>query len=93
MGLLFACVLGIAVFQALLVQTQSRIDDISDAAVAEEMRAERLRVELAALESPSRIVTEAQERLGMVPPDEVLYLQHEPDAPSEPEAAEGGIEP
>ena len=93
MGLLFACVLGIAVFQALLVQTQSRIDELEDATIAEEARSERLRVELAALESPSRIVAEAQERLGMIPPEEVLYLQHDPDALGADATAEGGLLP
>src|SRR5205085_8213535 len=35
---------------------------------------ESLRLEVAELEAPSRIVREAQERLGMVPPPGVTYL-------------------
>lgn len=77
LGLLFVAVLGVVVFQALLVQTQSRLDDLDDQLAVEQQRADDLRVELAALRSPERIVAEASDRLGMVPPEQILYLQHD----------------
>jgi cell division protein FtsL len=70
MGSLFA----LAAFHAMLASGQAQLDgierDVSDA----QARYEQLRVEVAELESPSRIVREAQERLGMVPPPDVTYL-------------------
>lgn len=95
--LVFLSVLGVVVFQALLVQTQSRIDDLETQIVAEERRARDLRLELAELRSPERIVSAARDRLGMIPPGEVLYLQHdEADAavleapPAEAPTPDGG---
>lgn len=76
LGLLFVAVLGVVVFQALLVQTQSRLDDLDDRIAAEQQRADDLRVELAARQSPERIVAEAHD-LGFVAPEEILYLQHD----------------
>lgn len=78
LGLLFLSVLGVVVFQALLVQTQSHLDDLEEQVRVEEARADDLRLRLAELQSPARIVAEARERLGMIPPDEVLYLQNDP---------------
>jgi cell division protein FtsL len=79
LGLLFVAVLGVVVFQTLLVQSQSRLDDLDVRIAAEQQRADDLRVELAALQSPERIAAEARARLGMVSPEEVLYIQHDPD--------------
>lgn len=78
LGLLFLSVLGVVVFQALLVQTQSHLDELERQVRVEEERADDLRLRLAELRSPERIVAEAQARLGMVAPDEVLYLQSDP---------------
>ncbi|MCC5953585.1 MAG: hypothetical protein JJU45_15950 [Acidimicrobiia bacterium] len=76
--LLVLTFLGVAVFQALLVQTQSRLDEVDRAIAVEEARAERLHLEMVHLDTPERIVAEATERLGMIAPAEVLYLHHEP---------------
>lgn len=76
--LLFAAVLGVVVFQTLLVQTQSRLDELDAQMAVQEQLADQHRLELAELEAPGRIVQVATERLGMVPPSEVLYLPHEP---------------
>lgn len=95
-GLLLVAVLGVVVFQALLVQTQSRLDGLERDLVAEQRRADDLRLTVAELQSPERIAQAAEERLGMIEPGEVLYLQHDADddaravlTPDE-EAAENG---
>ena len=43
---------------------------------------QRLRLDVARLESPSRIVAEAQARLGMVPPAVVIYLPAQTTTPA-----------
>jgi len=66
--------LAIVALHALLSQNQLRLDDLDARAAAAQARYERLRLEVAELESPSRIVAAAQERLGMVTPPTVTYL-------------------
>ena len=66
--------LAIVALHALLSQNQLRLDDIDAKAAAQQARYERLRLEVAELESPSRIVATAQQRLGMVMPPTVTYL-------------------
>ena len=58
----------------LLTQGQADLDSLRARAEAESARNRRLRVQVAELESPSRIVSAARERLGMVPPATVIYL-------------------
>ena len=58
----------------LLTQGQADLDSLRARADAESARNRRLRVQVAELESPSRIVAAARERLGMVPPVTVVYL-------------------
>lgn len=82
---LAASLFALAAFHAMLASGQAELDrieqDVSDA----QAQYEKLRLEVAELEAPSRIVAEAQERLGMVPPPNVTYL-----TPSEAVAAEVG---
>jgi cell division protein FtsL len=74
-GLLATGGLFLVVFlHVLLTQGQADLDRLHDRADAEAARNRRLRVEVAELESPSRVVTAARERLGMVPPQTVTYL-------------------
>lgn len=60
-----------------LVQSQFKLESNERAAKEEEVRYERLRLEVARLASPERIVAEAAGRLAMTIPIEVEYL----DAP------------
>jgi len=69
-GLLF----GLVTAHVLLTQNQFRLQKVQRQAAQEQARYERLRAEVAELESPGRIVAAAQERLGMVPPASVKYL-------------------
>lgn len=65
---------GVVAFHALLVSGQTSLDRLNRAVAEEEARYQQLRLEVAGLESPGRIMAAAQERLGMVPPPEVTYL-------------------
>lgn len=72
-SLAFAIAFAVVACQVVLVQGQQRLDQL-DAEVAEATdRYQELRLEVAELESPGRIV-EAATNLGMVPPPEVTYL-------------------
>jgi cell division protein FtsL len=65
---------GLVASHVLLTQDQFRLQHLESKAAAEQARYERLRLQVAELESPQRIVAAAQERLGMVPPPGVRYL-------------------
>ena len=70
----FGCLLALAAFQAVLAQNQLRLDHLERDVSAQQARYQRLRLRVAELESPARVVATAQERLGMVPPPGVTYL-------------------
>ncbi len=72
--LLGLCLLGIVASHAALAQGQFRLEELKSKAAAEQDRYQRLRLRVAELESPTRVVAVAQERLGMVPPPTVTYL-------------------
>lgn len=65
---------GLVAANVVLAQNQFALETLEDRAAAEEARYERLRLQVAQLESPERIVAAAQERLGMVPPETITYL-------------------
>lgn len=71
--LLFVCIFGVVVFQVLLVQTQSHLDDLDGALATQDGRAKSLDLQTAELESPERIVAAATER-GMINPGDVEFL-------------------
>lgn len=74
LSIVSALLLGMVAFQVVLTQDQTRLDELEKQAAVEQDRYERLRLEVAQLESPERVVAAAQERLGMVPPATVTYL-------------------
>lgn len=69
-----AALFGVVVFHVLLNQGQMQLDRLQTRSAQEHARAERLRLDLAALQSPARVVAAARDRLGMVPPAAVAYL-------------------
>jgi hypothetical protein len=77
-------VLGLAIvfaavaFQALLVGSQGDLDELERRIAAQEQLLANQQLDLTRLESPTRVVGAAQERLGMVAPAEIVYLR--PDA-------------
>jgi cell division protein FtsL len=76
---LFGALFGVAVSHALLIEGQLELDRLDQQVATEQARYERLRLEVAELESPERILNDAQE-LGMVPPEDVTWLT--PDQPA-----------
>jgi hypothetical protein len=78
-GLLFVALFAIAGAHSLIVQQQRHIDDVNGRITEAEDRAEALKVELAELQSPERIVQEARDRLGMVQAPTPVYLQPKTD--------------
>jgi cell division protein FtsL len=81
--LVFTSLLGLAALHAVLVQGQLQADRLADALQAEQQRAVELRLRVAELESPTRVLREAN-RLGMVVPIERGWLV--PVQPGDPEA-------
>jgi cell division protein FtsL len=75
LGACIAFVIAFAVVacQVLLVQGQQRLDAVNQEIAQQTDRYGELRLEVAELESPERIVAAATQ-LGMVPPPEVTYL-------------------
>jgi cell division protein FtsL len=71
---LFVSIFGVVVFQTLIVQGQARLDTIAARTAVETQRAKDLRQQVADLESPSRIVSAANQ-LGMISPGQVAYLK------------------
>jgi cell division protein FtsL len=73
-----ACVavlcLGLVALHVLIAENQFRLDQLQQTAASQQEKYERLRLQVAQLEAPARIVSEAQGRLGMVQPGSVTYL-------------------
>jgi cell division protein FtsL len=67
-------------FHVVLTQNQFKLDRLNDRATAEQTRYQRLRLQVAQLESPSRVVAAAHDQLGMVQPPSIAYLA--PQVPS-----------
>ena len=74
-GLLaFVIAFALVVAQAMLVQGQQRLDQLDVRINEATRRQQELRLQVAQLESPARIVDAATTDLGMVPPPGVTYL-------------------
>ena len=73
---------AIGVLQAVVTQAQGRIDQL-DRQIDDAVSLDReLRLRRAELLSPARLATEARDRLGMVPPETINYL--DPAVPPAP---------
>ncbi len=77
-ALLFVALFAIAGVQTLIVQQGRHIDDLNGRISSAEDDAERLKIELAELQSPQRIVDEAKNRLGMIEAPSPVYLRPTP---------------
>ena len=65
---------GVVGLHVLLAQGQGDVQRLSEEVRQQEQQQQRLRLQVAQLESPERIVAEARSRLGMVPPSTVVSL-------------------
>lgn len=68
-------VLALAGVNAVLVSNQVRLDALDEQVIEAQARHQALRLEVATLEAPERVVAVATEHLGMVPPESVTYVQ------------------
>jgi hypothetical protein len=91
---LFAVMLGLVAFQTRLAQGQLRLDQLDRDAREQQVRYDRLRGQVAVLESPTNIVAAARAQ-GMVTPDQIRYVAVPPDAVAAVAAssgADGGVQ-
>jgi cell division protein FtsL len=84
---------ALAAFHAMLASGQADLDRIEQEVSDAQASYEQLRLDVAELESPSRIVQEAQDRLGMVPPPNVTYLTPSDAVASELSAQAAAADP
>ena len=70
-----ASLIALAGTHAMLVSNQVRLDALEQQAAEAQARHQALRLEVATLEDPARVVSVASERLGMVPPETIIYLE------------------
>jgi hypothetical protein len=82
-AVLFVLLFALAAFQAVLVSSQQRLDELERQVAIEQDRYQDLRVDVARLEAPDRILDMATYELGMVPAGVPTYV-----TPSETAAAE-----
>jgi cell division protein FtsL len=73
---------GVVALHVLLNQGQLQLDHLQTQEARQEARAQKLRLDLAALQSPARVVAAARDRLGMVPPAGVTYVAPGVDGPA-----------
>jgi cell division protein FtsL len=87
---ILAVVFGLVAIHVLLAQNQFELDRLNARSAVAEAQYDRLRLQVAQLESPERVVAAAEGRLGMVLPPKVTYLT--PNAPAGP-ASSGSAPP
>jgi cell division protein FtsL len=73
-GGIFVMLFGLVVFHTMLLQNQQRLDKLDGQVSDAQARYQSLRLQVAQLESPQRIMDVATQKLGMVPPDGTTYL-------------------
>lgn len=81
---------GLVAFHVVLSQGQFKLEKLEAKASQQQEQYERNRLQVAQLESPSRITSEATERLGLVPADTVTPVTPEAsDMPTTPSGQSG----
>jgi hypothetical protein len=73
-GLLGIFCLGLVTFHVLIAENQFTLDRLTQTAATEQAGYEKLRLQVAQLEAPARIVSDAEGRLGLAQPGSVTYL-------------------
>jgi cell division protein FtsL len=66
--------LALVALHVLIAENQFRLDRLQEQAATEQASYEKLRLQVAQLEAPARIVSQAEGQLGMVQPASVNYL-------------------
>lgn len=88
-AVLFVTLFAIAIAHTLLVQGQIRLDGLDEQLTVEQARYQRLRTQAAEMEAPVRVVAAAH-ALGMVAPDDLVYLQPQSIDQEAPSAGTAG---
>jgi cell division protein FtsL len=70
--------LALVALHVLIAENQFRLDNLQQQASVQQERYEKLRLEVAQLEAPARIVSVAEGKLGMRQPGSVTYLPATP---------------
>lgn len=86
---LAALLMALVALHVLIAQEQFRIDGLQARAATEQATYEKLRLSIAQLESPARIVYLAEGKLGMRQPGSVTYLPPLSGARSQPRGSLG----
>ena len=73
-GLLGLFCLGLVTLHVLIAENQFTLDRLTQTAASEQASYEKLRLQVAQLEAPARIVSESEGRLGFVQPGSVTYV-------------------
>lgn len=73
-GAVFAVLFGLVVFHTVLLQNQQKLDHLNTEVSDAQGNYQSLRLQVAQLEAPQRIIDVATHKLGMVPPDGTTYL-------------------
>lgn len=94
LALLTTGLLAVVISHVILSQQHYELEQLEREATASQRRYDQLRLEVARLEAPERIVDVATRRLGMVMPAEVTYLTPtervvDPKEPRDPTIGEG----
>lgn len=87
-----AALFGLAAAHAVLVADAARLDQLEAEVDRQSVRYADDRLDVARLESPERVVREAQDRFGMVLPERIVYLTPStpPPAATAPTPSPGG---
>jgi cell division protein FtsL len=73
-GAVFALFFALVLFHTLLLQNQRRLDQLDSQVRTEQARYQQLRLQVAQLQSPERILQVATAKLGLVPSNGTRYL-------------------
>lgn len=77
-ALLFLALFALAAFQTVLIRAQDRLDDLNRDVTEQTELDRQLQLQLADLQSPERIAHAARDRLGMIAPNTVTFLEPRP---------------
>ncbi|HEX4978593.1 MAG TPA: cell division protein FtsL [Acidimicrobiales bacterium] len=80
-------IFAVVVAHVLLMQGQFELQRLEQRSARAQAEYDRLRLQVSELESPTRIVATAQQKLGMVAPATITYLAPSPDASAQPSGA------
>ena len=88
-ALVVTIVFGLVYLHVMMAQRQFALDRLNTEVSHEQSQYQRLRLQVAELEAPSRIIATAEGKLGMIDPASVTYLTQSGPAPAHTSARPG----